>query len=80
MQGAVHRLHGAILDADFGQRALDHIHCAEAWHFGGDEGGGELARMNAPVAVGEVFEKELIQRVAVKHDQRFFRVFWGPGH
>ena len=77
-QSAIDGFDGAIFDAYFAEGTFDDVDRAEAGHFGGNEGGGELAGMDAPVAMSEVFEKEFIEGVAVEHDEGFFGVFWGP--
>ena len=79
MQGAVHGADASVFDAKAGELFLDHVHGTETRHLSGDEGSAQLARMDAPVAVGEVFEEELIQRMTVEHDERFLGVLRHPG-
>lgn len=64
-------------EPEFFEEVFEDIDGGKAGHFSADELGGEIAGVDAPVAVGKVAEEEFVEGVAVEFDEGGFGVVAG---
>ena len=68
-------------EVEFFEEVFEDVDGGEPWHFAANKFGREVAWVDAPVAVGEVFEEEFVEGRAVEFDEGGFSIgaLWARG-